>query len=190
MSATELPFAVKRARPPTFPALPLGGLSSGVSWLSSMLRTVTSPSVLITSARASSVSVDVTWPPATPNSSGWNLSTASLSSIVAFMWSSGRFDARNRWPLKRTLRVDDTKLVDLVRARGQRAPGQLARSPPPCSAPRFARPVARSPAAGPPDRRDPCNRGATTRDRRRQRVWPCLRRRRIARRDRCLRPCP
>ena len=28
MSATELPFAVKRARPPTFPALPFGGFNS------------------------------------------------------------------------------------------------------------------------------------------------------------------
>ena len=103
ISATEFPLAVKRARPPTFPALPFGGLISGMTWFSSMLRTVTSPPILIKFSRASSVSVDATWPPATPKSRGASFRTASRSSSVALMLSRGRFDASNRLPLNRTL---------------------------------------------------------------------------------------
>ena len=83
------------------PALPFGGATAGTICFSWMLRTVTSPTALITLRDASSVSVDVTRPPATPKSSGCNLSTASLSSTVAFMFSNGTFDARKRLPLKR-----------------------------------------------------------------------------------------
>ena len=47
MSAIELPVVVNCALPPNLPALPLGGFSEGMTRLTSTLRTVRSPLVLM-----------------------------------------------------------------------------------------------------------------------------------------------